>query len=218
MEEYPLVAPGIRRLTVNLDNEDVALFEGLWSVPNGVALHCYLVQGDKTVLVDPWDAGGYGPEEVGADLAELGLNWSDVTAVAFTKAPAADLAQRLKAQHPGLELWGVPIPGVRHELGGGLVLEERGGFWFVSGVLLSGDAFSGLGWVEDELWAEDLGEHEARYFADEALRWFALRPVVPVLPAGVRFVAPAHGCLWRNPDKALAQVKRFESWADDGLE
>jgi len=219
MDDSLTVAPGVRRLTVNLDNDDVALFEGLWAVPNGVALHAYWIQGNRNVLVDPWDAGGYGPEEIGADLEALGLAWKDVAAVAFTKEPAADLSARLKAFRPGLEVWGTPVAGARHDLGQGMFLEERQGFWFVapSGVLLTGDAFAGLGWVEEELWTEDLNESEARYFEDEALRWFAARPVVPTsLPPATTVVAPAHGCLWKTPALALEQAHKFEAWATDG--
>jgi len=94
-------------------------------------------------------------------------------------------------------------------------LSERGGFWFVepAGVALTGDTFAGLGWIEDELWVEDLGEHEARYFEDEALRWFSSRPLVPSeLPQGTKIVAPAHGCLWKNPEAALNRARQFEAW------
>lgn len=37
------------RLTVN--QEDI-LFEGLWEVPNGVGMNSYIVQGDKTAIID----------------------------------------------------------------------------------------------------------------------------------------------------------------------
>lgn len=208
------VAPGLKRLTVNLDEDDLTLFEDRWPVPHGIALHAWLVQGDRTVVVDPWDAGGYGPEEVEADLETLGLSWKDVVAVAFTKEPAGNLIDRLKAARPGLEDWGVPAPGARHELGAGVALEERGGFWFVSpaGAALTGDAFAGLGWIEDEVWAEDLDEHAARHFEDEALRWFSGRPWDADLPAGTRLVAPAHGCLWRDPEAAVARARKFAEW------
>jgi len=209
------VAAGLRRLTVNLDEDDVALFENLWPVPHGIALHAWLVQGDLAVVVDPWDAGGYGPEEVEADLQTLGLNWRDVTAVAFTKAPAGNLVDRLRALHPGLQDWGTSGAGSRHDLGAGVVLEERGEFWFVApaGVALTGDTFAGLGWVEDEVWADELDEHQSRHFEDEALRWFASRPLVTELPPGTQVVAPAHGCLFRNAGAAVVRAKRFHEWA-----
>lgn len=219
-ESAPLIAPGIRRLTVNLDSDDLDLFEGLWPVPQGIALHCYLVQGSRTVLIDPWDAGGYGAEELAVDLEALGLSWKDVDAVAFTKAPTGDLAERLQNHRPGLEVWGTPEGSARHDLGAGMALEARGGFWVhtPSGATFTGDHFAGLGWVEEEVWTEDLGEHEARYFEDEALRWYAARPLpVPELPSGAP-VAPAHGCLWRSASGALARAQRFADWAEDGLD
>jgi len=215
MDQPPTVAAGFRRLTVNLDEEDVELFENLWPIPHGVALHAWLLQGHRSVIVDPWDAGGYGPDEVEVDLGTLGLSWKDIAAVAFTKAPAGNLVERLRQHNPSLEVWGTPEPGVRHDLGAGVELQERGGFWFVSpvGAALTGDAFAGLGWIEDEVWTEDLGEHQGRHLDDEALRWFASRPLVPELPPGTLLVAPAHGCLTRDPGAALARARKFESWA-----
>lgn len=211
MDASVTVAAGIRRLTVNLDSDDVELFEGLWPVPEGVALHAYLVQGTKNLVIDPWDAGGYGPEELAVDLGDLGLGWKDIAAVAFTKAPAADLVDRLRAFHPGLEVWGVPTPGARHDLGGAVV-EEREGFWWSSGALFSGDAFAGLGWIEDEVWAEDLGEDQGRYFEDEALRWFGQRPLVPELPEGTTRILPAHGCLSKEPQRFAQRAQTFAAW------
>jgi hypothetical protein len=177
------------------------------------------LRGDRIVLIDPWDAGGYGPEEVDADLKEAGLSWKDVAAVAFTKAPAPDLVSRIRALAPQAEDWGTPVSGTRHDLGQGLVLEVREGFWVAgpSGAAFTGDAFAGLGWVEDETWVEDLDEASGRYFEDEALRWFSSRPLVPEhLPAGVSLIAPAHGCPWRIPEGALARARRFAEWGTGG--
>jgi hypothetical protein len=209
------VAPGVARLTVNLDEDDVPLFDDLWPVPHGVALHAYLVEGRRRVLVDPWNAGGYGVEEIEADLVTRGLRWKDIDAVAFTKAPAPGLVEALKAARPGLEVWGAPSPGVRHDLGG-VAFEERGGFWTAqpAGVVLTGDAFAGLGWIEDEgAWAERLTGDAARHLDDEALRWFCLRPLVPALPEEAKIVAPAHGCLFGQPATALERARKFENWA-----
>lgn len=47
---------GIYRLGSNINNGD--LFEGLWPIPDGVSLNCYVVQGEKTALIDlikDWD-------------------------------------------------------------------------------------------------------------------------------------------------------------------
>lgn len=195
MDELFPVAPGVSRLTVNLDDDDVTLFEGLWPVPHGVALHAYLIEGERRALVDIWNAGGYGTEEIEADLASRGLSLKDIDVVVGTREVPA---------------------GAKHDLGG-VTLEERGGFWFVepAGVALTGDAFAGLGWIEDEPWAEDLSADAARHFDDEALRWFCGRPLAPeALPENTKIVAPAHGCLWgRNPLGALERARKFASWA-----
>jgi hypothetical protein len=220
MDELFPVASGVFRLTVNLDSDDIKLFEDLWPVPDGIALHAYLIEGERRVLVDPWSAGGYGAEEIEADLVSHGLRWKDIHAVAFTKTVNAPLMASLKQVQPSLEFWGTPSSGARHDLGG-VVLSEREGFWFVEGsaVALTGDALAGLGWIEDEVWGDELGADAVRHYDDEALRWFCGRPLVPAaLPEGTQIVAPAHGCLWKNPERALERARRFDAWSSgDGL-
>ena len=49
------VTDGIYRLSANMEN---ILFEGLWPIPNGVAMNSYIVKGEKTAIVDGvcgWD-------------------------------------------------------------------------------------------------------------------------------------------------------------------
>lgn len=202
-----MLVPGLWRLTVNVDTEDVGLFHGLWPVPDGVALHSYLLAGSSgAVVIDPWSQGGYGLEELEADLLPLGRDLDSLSAWAFTGAGTAPA---------GRVSWGRPVPGAVHDLGGGVSLTEAGGFWVArpSGVLFSGESLAGLGWIEDEVWAEDLGEGPARYFDDEALRWFASRPLVPgALPEGVSSVAPAHGLAWRHAETAWARARRWQGW------
>lgn len=41
---------GIYRVGANIENGD--MFEGMWPIPNGVSLNCYVVQGKKTALID----------------------------------------------------------------------------------------------------------------------------------------------------------------------
>jgi flavorubredoxin len=50
------ISDGIYRIGANITNGD--LFEGLWPIPEGVSLNSYLVQGEKTALIDlvrDWD-------------------------------------------------------------------------------------------------------------------------------------------------------------------
>lgn len=62
------VTDGIYRLSANM--EDI-LFEGLWPIPNGVAMNSYIVKGEKTAIVDGvcgWDGV---PETLFAQLDEM---------------------------------------------------------------------------------------------------------------------------------------------------
>ena len=65
------VTDGIHRLSANV--RDI-LFEGLWPVPNGVAMNSYIVRGEKTALVDGvcgWDGV---PEKLFAQLKALEID------------------------------------------------------------------------------------------------------------------------------------------------
>lgn len=222
MDSPASLFPHVRRLTVNLNQEDVELFEGLWPVPEGVALHSYLIEGDRRVLVDPWNDGGYGREELAVDLAELGMGWADIHAVAFTQPVAPSVVEEWRSLRPGFEVWQGPTAGTRHDLGRGVFLLEHAGSWLIEpyGALLSGDRFSGLGWIEDEVWAEDLSEDASRYYRDEALRWFSQRPWTPgPFDASVKAILPAHGCATRQPDKFWERIAQFVAWGTgEGLD
>jgi len=64
------ITEGIYMLTMNV--EDI-LFEGMWELANGVTLNSYIVQGDKTAIIDGvigWDGI---PESLYKNLEELGV-------------------------------------------------------------------------------------------------------------------------------------------------
>ncbi|NLC52542.1 MAG: FprA family A-type flavoprotein [Firmicutes bacterium] len=64
------IAEGIHMLTMNV--EDI-LFEGIWEIANGVTLNSYIVQGEKTAIIDGvigWDGV---PETLYRNLAEIGV-------------------------------------------------------------------------------------------------------------------------------------------------
>ena len=44
------IADGMYRLGVNLDSTH--LFEGMWPMPDGISINSYVVQGEKTALID----------------------------------------------------------------------------------------------------------------------------------------------------------------------
>ena len=65
------IANGIHMLTMNV--EDI-LFEGIWEIANGVTLNSYIVQGEKTAIIDGvinWDGV---PETLYANLEEIGVD------------------------------------------------------------------------------------------------------------------------------------------------
>ncbi|MGI6040077.1 MAG: FprA family A-type flavoprotein [Clostridiales bacterium] len=69
------IAEGIHMLTMNV--EDI-LFEGIWELANGVTLNSYIVQGDKTAIIDGvigWDGV---PETLYRSLEEIGVEPKDV--------------------------------------------------------------------------------------------------------------------------------------------
>lgn len=45
------ISEGIFRIGMNITEKDY-LFEGIWSIPNGVSLNAYLIKSDKNVLID----------------------------------------------------------------------------------------------------------------------------------------------------------------------
>ena len=64
------IADGIYMLTMNV--EDI-LFEGMWEIANGVTLNSYIVQGEKTAIIDGvigWDGV---PETLYQNLKDIGI-------------------------------------------------------------------------------------------------------------------------------------------------
>lgn len=65
------IVDGIHMLTMNV--EDI-LFEGIWEIANGVTLNSYIVQGEKTAIIDGvigWDGI---PETLYRNLEEIGVD------------------------------------------------------------------------------------------------------------------------------------------------
>jgi flavorubredoxin len=64
------IADGIHMLTMNVDD---ILFEGIWEIANGVTLNSYIVQGEKTAIIDGvigWDGI---PETLYRTMEEIGV-------------------------------------------------------------------------------------------------------------------------------------------------
>lgn len=65
------IADGVHMLTMNVED---MLFEGIWEIANGVTLNSYIVQGEKTAIIDGvigWDGI---PETLYQSLGEIGVD------------------------------------------------------------------------------------------------------------------------------------------------
>ena len=63
------ITDGIYCLPVNLENYQ--LFEGMWPMPNGISLNSYIVQGEKTALIDLIEDTDGKPAEFEAELGTI---------------------------------------------------------------------------------------------------------------------------------------------------
>ncbi len=69
------VTDGVHRLSANVSN---ILFEGLWEIPNGVAMNSYVVKGEKSAIIDgvcDWDGV---PETLFDQLDQMQVRLEDI--------------------------------------------------------------------------------------------------------------------------------------------
>ncbi|WP_422487335.1 FprA family A-type flavoprotein [Gudongella sp. DL1XJH-153] len=69
------IADGIHMLSMNVED---MLFEGIWEIANGVTLNSYIVQGEKTAIIDGvigWDGI---PETLYKNLEEINVHPEDI--------------------------------------------------------------------------------------------------------------------------------------------
>jgi len=67
---------GIYRLGVNLESDQ--LFEGMWPMPDGISINSYVVQGEKTAIIDLVEDIDDKPVQFEQELASIPLQLSDV--------------------------------------------------------------------------------------------------------------------------------------------
>ena len=63
---------------LHADIETTDLFEGIWPIPHGVSLNCYLVKGEKTALIDLFRDWTDAPSQIEAQLQQLGHNLGSI--------------------------------------------------------------------------------------------------------------------------------------------
>lgn len=59
---------------LHADIKDAPFFEGFWPIPSGVTLNSYIVQGEKTALIDLYRDWESAPEQMDSQLASIGLS------------------------------------------------------------------------------------------------------------------------------------------------
>ena len=69
MKKAVKITDGIYRLGANIENGD--LFEGMWPIPDGVSLNCYIVKGEKTALIDLVEDWDHAPSDIQNQLASI---------------------------------------------------------------------------------------------------------------------------------------------------
>lgn len=70
------IANGIYRISANIGSQD--LFEGIWPIPNGVALNSYIVRGEKIALIDmvkDWEGA---VDKISVQLSSLQITLEDI--------------------------------------------------------------------------------------------------------------------------------------------
>ena len=66
------IADGVHCLPVNLENYQ--LFEGMWPMPHGISINAYVVEGDKTALIDLIEDTDDKPADFQDELHSISLN------------------------------------------------------------------------------------------------------------------------------------------------
>jgi flavorubredoxin len=63
---------------IHADIQTTDLFEGIWPIPNGVSLNCYLIKGEKTALIDLFRDWTNAAEQVESTLESAGVEYSNI--------------------------------------------------------------------------------------------------------------------------------------------
>ena len=69
------MSEGIYRVGANIKNGD--MFEGMWPIPDGVSLNCYVVAGQKKALIDMVDDWNNAPGQIREQLNSISMSIED---------------------------------------------------------------------------------------------------------------------------------------------
>jgi len=63
---------------LHADITDADLFEGIWSIPNGVTLNSYVIKSEKNAIIDLYRDWESAPEQMNQQLQSIGLSIQDI--------------------------------------------------------------------------------------------------------------------------------------------
>ena len=246
----------VYRLGVNI-NEPGYLFEGLWPVPDGVSINSYLVQGEKTALIDLTQETTELMASLNQQIEQTGVSPENIDYV---------IVNHMEPDHSGMlrdfvkenskarficsekavpllqQFSSVPeerIDAVKDgdtlDLGQGQILTfymipnvhwpETMATWLeAESTLFSCDAFGSYGTVENDVFDDQLSAERAKFYENEALRYYANivasfsmfveKAIAKLAPLDIKVIAPSHGIVWRkDPGRIMEQYSRYASYA-----
>ncbi|MDR1099787.1 MAG: FprA family A-type flavoprotein [Treponema sp.] len=99
-----IIAEGVFCLHADIKTND--LFEGIWPIPDGVSLNSYIVQGEKTALVDLVRDWTGAPGQLAGCLDSIGLDFSriDYLILNHLEPDHTGWLPEFRKQNPGAEI------------------------------------------------------------------------------------------------------------------
>jgi flavorubredoxin len=195
------LADNIYRVGANIENGD--LFEGMWPIPDGVSLNAYVLEGDKTALIDlvrDWDSA---PDELTKQIDELGIKKFDYLILNHIEPDHTGWLNGFLKTNPDVKIFttkrgAAMISGFYHvednveivksgdtlDLGKNieLVFEEIPNVHWPetmvtyeknSCILFACDAFGSYGSLGESIFDDQLSEEEHAFYDKESLRYYA---------------------------------------------
>ncbi len=233
------ITDGIYRLGVNL--EDDLLFEEMWPMPHGISINSYVVQGERTALIDLIEDIRDKPLEFEQELHSIPLQAKDIDCMIINHMEP-DHTSWLPAfyqENPDLEFYitknvHIVKSGDILDLGAGKILtfyeapnlhwpETMFTFEQSSGILFTCDAFGSYGAITDVIFDDQLSSEQHDFFTQEALRYFANiiggfsmfveKAVTQLKDLDIKMIAPSHGIVWREkPQEIIDTYLRFAGY------
>jgi flavorubredoxin len=99
-----LISAGVYCLHADIYTDD--LFEGIWPIPKGVSLNAYIVQGEKTALIDLVRDWTGAPKQLADCLSSIGLSFAkiDYLVLNHLEPDHTGWLREFREQNPGAEI------------------------------------------------------------------------------------------------------------------